>query len=177
MNGSGPDLWGSVFESFSEGVESVGKKAGAGLLAIAVASSPATRALVRATGRQAAITVGKTIQDPVRSWQRAGTIIKTYNRIGKAAAVGKGAYDHFYRPKKYASSSSSTSSYQQYGGGGDTPTPAEVALGLGYLGHQVYKFATEKSYPKHPASPCRPGFVEKRVRGKLMCVRVKRTRK
>lgn len=171
MRGPGPNLFGAAFEAFAEGVESVGKKVGAGVVALGVATSAPVRGLLGATVRQTAITVGKTIQDPIRSWQRAGNIIRTYNRIGKAAAISKGVYDHFYHPKKYRSSSSSTSSYQQYGGGGDTPSLAEYALAYGYLGHQAYKMATEKSYPKHPASKCRPGFVEKRVKGKLMCVR------
>ena len=79
-----------------------------------------------------------------------------------------------YKPirssKNYKSSSSSLSSYQQNGGGGDTPSIAEVVVALGFLGSKVHEFATEKQYPKHPAMRCRPGFVEKRVNGKLMCV-------
>ena len=84
-----------------------------------------------------------------------------------SSLLGKGA-------RKYRgsiqSSSSSLSSYQQNGGGGDTPSP-EKALASGFLGNQSYKQATERSYPKHQAMRCRPGFVEKRVNGKLMCVR------
>ena len=80
-------------------------------------------------------------------------------------------YKPIRRSKNYKSSSSSLSSYQQNGGGGDTPSIAERALAYGYLAYKVHEFATEKQYPKHRYVPCRDGFVEKRVNGKLMCVR------
>ena len=90
----------------------------------------------------------------------------------RAASAGFGlATKRVGTSGSYQSSASSSSSYQQNGGAVDTPSLAEHALAYGYLGYQAFKMATEKSYPKHPASPCRPGFVEKRVNGKIMCVR------
>ena len=141
------------------------------LMITAVVAFPATapgRAILGFAGRRALLAVEGIVMDPVGSMQRTNTLLKTYKRIGQAVSL----YQSLSKiGDSYQSLSSSSSSYQQNGGGSDTPSRAEVALALGYLGQQAHVFATEKQYPKHPAMSCRPGFVEKRVNGKLMCVR------
>ena len=174
MQGAGPDLWGSAFEAFTEGVKSTGKKVAAGLTAVAVASSGPGRRVLQWGTVQVAKGLDRAIQDPIGTARRQQRILKTYRLAGQAAAGYRGL-SRFW--EKNESSSSSTSSYQQYGGGGDTLSVAEKALAVGYLAHQAHGFMTEKSYPKHPAMSCRPGFVEKRIKGKLMCVRIKHKRK
>ena len=139
-------------------------------LSVAVAF-PATRpgkAILGFAGRRALLAVEGIVMDPIGSMQRTNALLNTYKRIGQAVAL----YESLSRiGDSYQSLSSSSSSYQQNGGGSDTPSRAEVALAIGFLGYKVHEFATEKHYPKHPYVPCREGFVEKRVNGKLMCVR------
>lgn len=139
-------------------------------IAVAIPATAPGRALLGYAGRQVLVSINKVMMDPIGSMRRTDQLFKTYKRVGQAAAL----YQSLSKFRDYESSSSSTSSYQQYGGGGDNPTLPEAALALGYLGHQAIQMATEKSYPRHPAMPCRPGFVEKRVEGKLMCVRQQR---
>ncbi len=172
MRGAGPDLFGAALEAFAEGVLSTGEKVGAGIIALGVASSAPVRGVLGATGRQMAITVGKTIQDPIHSWQRAGTIIKTYNRIGKTAAISKGAYDHFYRPKKYKSPASSSSSYQQNGGAGGTQeTPPILPNRTINRMIKTLRNSADRSRWKREGGACPPGYVLKKVKGRWMCVR------
>lgn len=162
------------FRTRDDTVRSQAKKMAALSAVVALPATAPGRALLGYAGRSTLRAAEGILSDPLGSMQRTDRILKSYRLAGKAAAAYKGL-SRFMEVKQ--SPSSSTSSYQQYGGGGDTPSITETALGVGYLVHQAHGFMTEKSYPKHPAMPCRPGFVEKRIKGKLMCVRVKHKRK
>ena len=158
----------SRFRTNDANVESQVKKMAGISIAVAVPATAPGRAILGFAGRRALLAVEGIVMDPVGTMQRTDRLLKTYKRIGQAV----GLYQSLSKiGDSYKSSSSSLSSYQQNGGGGDTPSKAEMALAYGFLAHKVQKYATEASYPKHPAMRCRPGFVEKRVKGKLMCVR------
>ena len=160
----------SRFRTRDETVVSQSKRMGLVVLSVAAPMSTPGRAVAGHVGRRALLAVEGIVMDPIGTTQRTNQLLRTYRRVGQAVAL----YRSLLEISDYESTASSSSSYQQNGGADDTPSSVETALAFGYLGHKAFEFATEKSYPKHPAMPCRPGFVEKKVDGKLVCVRTRK---